>query len=606
MNTIRKILLLMTKAERHRGQFILFLLTIMALLETLGVASVMPFLVVLSDPGLIEENAILSRLYNFSLSHLINSEDQFLFLLGVCSFVVVILSSIYKMYTFYKMYDYLEMLRHSIASRLTKSYLDQPYAFFLGKDSSDISKAVLSEVDTVIATVVRPGYIMLSNVFVLIAIVGLLFIANPVLLLITGCILGVLYFGLYYRLRVYVRNLGEQRLTANKSRFAVLNEALNNIKFVKFYSRESDYIAKFRVQSRVFASSVAKFATLNQIPKYLVEAVAFGGLISLVLVLLAFAGGLKSASLAAILPTIGLYAFAIYRLQPAVQAIYSGFSGLKYGEQAVEALLTDIQSIDQKMLGLEEGRTVDFKSSAHLQNLSFAYENDGGAIGVLDKIDIKILAGSKIGVVGKTGAGKTTLIDIIMGLLAPTSGNLTIDGVRVSEADMQSWRKNIGYVPQEVILNDASIEENIAYGVSKDQVDTDRVVKCAELAQLDDFISKNTEHGYLTFVGERGVRLSGGQRQRLGIARALYHNPAVLVFDEATSALDLDTEKAVMSSLNIIGEDRTVIMITHRLSTLENCDRIIELDSGKVIFDGSFSAFRSENFEITDADNKLD
>lgn len=598
MSVYKKILLLMTPIERKRGLLILLLVTIMAMLETLGIASLMPFLAVLSDPSLIQDNKILSKGYQLSSSFLIKDEDQFLLLLGVISFVIIILSSMYKVYTYYKMYQFLEMLRHSVASRLTESFLYQPYTFFLTKDSSDITKTVLSEVDAVIGSVIRPTYLMIANSFVLIAVIVLLLIANPLILLTTAGLIGVLYFLIYYKLRIFIQSIGEQRLNANKSRFSVLNEALNNIKFVKFYARESDYVSKFRVESKTFANSVAKFLTLNQVPKYLIEGIAFGGLISLVLLLLAFDGGLKGGALGVILPTIGLYAFAVYRLQPALQGIFNGFSALKYGEVAIDNLLVDIQSVKeidkQKVLG----KNLEIKSSINLNDINFSYSES--SIKVLKKINLSIAAGSKIGVVGKTGSGKTTLIDIILGLLKPELGSLTIDGVKVDMSNISEWKKNIGYVPQDIILNDAPIVENIAYGVKKEKIDTQKVISCAKHAQLHDFVINSTTDGYQTYVGERGVRLSGGQRQRLGIARALYHDPAVLIFDEATSALDSETEIAVMQSLNSISKDRTVILIAHRLSTLENCDRIIRLEDGMVAFDGNFHEFCQENVKLED------
>jgi ABC-type multidrug transport system fused ATPase/permease subunit len=598
MSVYKKILLLMTPIERKRGLLILLLVTIMAMLETLGIASLMPFLAVLSDPSLIQDNKILSKGYQLSSSFLIKDEDQFLLLLGVISFVIIILSSMYKVYTYYKMYQFLEMLRHSVASRLTESFLYQPYTFFLTKDSSDITKTVLSEVDAVIGSVIRPTYLMVANSFVLIAVIVLLVIANPLLLLTTAGLIGALYFLIYYKLRLFIQSIGEQRLNANKSRFSVLNEALNNIKFVKFYARESDYVSKFRVESKTFADSVAKFLTLNQVPKYLIEGIAFGGLISLVLLLLAFDGGLKGGALGTILPTIGLYAFAVYRLQPALQGIFNGFSALKYGEVAIDNLLVDIQSVKeidkQKVLG----KNLEIKSSINLNDINFSYSES--SIKVLKKINLSIAAGSKIGVVGKTGSGKTTLIDIILGLLKPELGSLTIDGVKVDMSNISEWKKNIGYVPQDIILNDAPILENIAYGVKKEKIDTQKVISCAKHAQLHDFVINSTTDGYQTYVGERGVRLSGGQRQRLGIARALYHDPAVLIFDEATSALDSETEIAVMQSLNSISKDRTVILIAHRLSTLENCDRIIRLEDGMVAFDGNFHEFCRENVKSED------
>lgn len=598
MNIFKKILLLMTPSERKRSLFILFLVTIMAMLETLGIASLMPFLAVLSDPSLIQDNSILYKGYQMSSSFLIKNEDQFLLLLGIISFLIIIFSSIYKVYTYYKMYQFLEMLRHSVASRLTESFLFQSYSFFLTKDSSDITKTVLSEVDAVIGSVVRPTYIMIANFFVLIAVIVLLLIANPFLLLTTAGLIGILYFLIYYKLRLFIQQIGEQRLNANKSRFSVLNEALNNIKFVKFYARESDYVSKFRVESKTFAESVAKFLTLNQVPKYLIEGIAFGGLISLMLLLLTYAGGLKGGALGAILPTVGLYAFAVYRLQPALQGIFNGFSALRYGEIAIDNLSIDTQIVKEINTKRVLGENLDIKSSIELSNIDYSYSES--SMKVLKKINLSIPVGSKIGVVGKTGSGKTTLIDIILGLLKPESGSLIIDGVKVDKSNISGWKKNIGYVPQDIILNDASIIENIAYGVPRNKINIQKVISCAKHAQLHDFIINTSTEGYKTFVGERGVRLSGGQRQRLGIARALYHDPAVLVFDEATSALDSETEMAVMQSLNSISKNKTLILIAHRLSTLESCNRIIRLEHGRIAFDGDFSEFNSENNNQSD------
>ena len=276
-----------------------------------------------------------------------------------------------------------------------------------------------------------------------------------------------------------------------------------------------------------------------------------------------------------------------------MQGVFNGFSALKYGEIALDNLLIDRQSVKEIDRQRAFGEKLEIKSSIELRDIDYSYSETSPK--VLKKINLSIPAGSKIGVVGKTGSGKTTLIDTILGLLKPDSGSLVIDGVKIDMTNISDWQKNIGYVPQDIILNDAPIIENIAYGVPKNQINIQKVITCSKHAQLHEFIINTSTEGYKTFVGERGVRLSGGQRQRLGIARALYHDPSVLIFDEATSALDAETEVAVMKSLNSISENRTLILIAHRLSTLESCNRIIRLDHGKIIFDGDFSEFYATN-----------
>jgi ATP-binding cassette, subfamily B, bacterial PglK len=292
-------------------------------------------------------------------------------------------------------------------------------------------------------------------------------------------------------------------------------------------------------------------------------------------------GGLEQGAIGEILPMIGLYAFAAYRIKPAIHGIYSGFSSLKFGKPSVDKIHNDIKKHGDVILHKENIPKLDNNKCLSLQNLNYAYP--GSDKHALFDININIPFGTSVGIIGGTGAGKTTLVDIILGLLSPIEGSIKISGKKLYSDNIKSWQKSLGYVPQDIYLNDATISENIALGIPLNEIDNVQVHECAKIAQIHNFIDKELPMKYNTKVGERGVRLSGGQRQRIGIARALYRNPKVLVFDEATSALDAETERAVIKAINLLNQCKTMIFITHRLSTVKDCDQIINLEDGKVV-----------------------
>ena len=286
------------------------------------------------------------------------------------------------------------------------------------------------------------------------------------------------------------------------------------------------------------------------------------------------------------MPVVGLYVFAAYRLQPAIQSIFNGLSALRFGHGAVNSLYNDMQlktysndSCDNELL--------QFKKMISLHNLSFLYPNSTN-VG-LSGINFDIPFGTSVGIVGSTGSGKTTLVDILLGLLTPTNGCITVDNIKLDKSNIRSWQANLGYVPQEITLLDCSIGENISMGIPKKDIDWVFLEQCVRIAQIKEFIENELPQKYDTNVGERGIRLSGGQRQRIGIARALYHNPSVLVFDEATSALDSETEKAVVESIQSLSNKKTIITIAHRLSTVKDCEQIIMLEKGKIKKIGKYS-----------------
>lgn len=587
MSTLKKAYQLLTPLERKRGLWVLGLVIGMALLETAGIASVMPFLAVLGNPTIIETNATLKSVYVSSQSLGIRSAYDFLIALGAGTFLLIITISLYRTFTFYAMSRYIQMRRYSLGARLLETYLRQPYEFFLGRHSGEMGKTILSEVDHVIANVFVPVYNMVAYGLVLCAITTLLVFVNPWLALAAAGLLSGVYFVIHHVLKQRLTRLGSALVATDKRRYMTINEALGGIKAIKLLGCEQIYLGKFQDASKQFATIHTSNQILIQMPKYLIEAFAFGGIVAMIITLMIAGGGYTNNVLGEVLPVIGLYTFSAYRLQPAVQAIFQGFSCLRFGKAAVDNLYNDLYSNDSlDILALERPEKLKGKDSIILENLTYRYpsaEKDS-----LYDLNIEIPIGSSVGLVGSTGAGKTTLVDIILGLLQPTSGAIAVDGIPVTESRLRAWQQSLGYVPQEIFFTDASIAENIALGVRPDEIDYDQVVRCAQLAQAHDFILSELPNQYATVVGERGIRLSGGQRQRIGIARALYRDPEVLIFDEATSALDTVTEQALIEAIEELSQQKTVILIAHRLSTVKSCDLIVFLEHGQIKAMGKF------------------
>jgi len=597
VNTLIKSVALLTPHERKRGLLVLVLVMGMALLETAGVASVMPFLAILGNPEMLHTNFILRTLYTHAQSLGIGTPDDFLIVLGLGAFALIIVSAVYRTITHYAMNRFIEMRRHSIGRRLLEIYLRQPYSFFLDRHSGDMSKAILSEVDQLIQNVIRPAYNMVAYSLVLVTITALLLTVNPLLALLAAGLIGGLYALVLLAFKKKLMSLGGTLVSANKERFMAASEAFGGIKDIKLLGCEQSYIGRFQSPSQQFAATYASNLTINQIPKYLIEAFAFGGIIGIVVVLMVSAGGLGNNALGEILPIVGLYAFSAYRLQPAIHNIFAGLASLRYGQSIVDSLYADLHP-ENIPAQLPKTMSAPLKAKHSISLLQLSYTYSKAAKPALIDLNLEIPVGSIVGLVGSTGAGKTTLVDIILGLLRPSEGAIAVDGVPVADEQLRTWQQSLGYVPQEIFLTDTSVAENIALGIPKDELDQAQVERCARMAQVHDFIVQELPMQYQSLVGERGVRLSGGQRQRIGIARALYHNPEVLVFDEATSALDTVTEQAVMDAIDALAHQKTIILIAHRLSTVKNCDEIVLLDQGSIKAKGTYSELTENNLQF--------
>ena len=581
MHIIQKFLILLSKHERKNALILLFLILIMAFLDMIGVASILPFMAVLTNPSVVETNVILNKMFQISKLFGIENNDQFLYFLGVTVFILLIFSLAFKAFTTYVQLRFVNMREHSISKRFVESYLHQPYVWFLNKNSADLGKTILSEVSQIVAKGLKPLIELIAKGMIVLALIILLIVTDPQLALIIGFSLVLAYLLIYLFSLKYLNKLGKQRLENNKLRFLKINEAFGAIKEIKVGGHEEIYIKNYSKSSKTFARTQALAKIVSQMPRYALEGVAFGGIMLVILYLMSREGSFNNA-----LPIISLYAFAGYRLLPALQQVYHSFTRITFMNPSLEELSSEFKNL--KFLKTNDSKDKFFPTkSITLKNIYYSYPYSDRT--ALEDINIVIPAKSTVGIIGSTGSGKSTTVDIILGLLEAQKGTLEVDNTVITKQNFKNWQKSIGYVPQHIYLSDDSIAANIAFGIEPKKIDQNLVEKASKIANLHDFVTENLPQKYETIVGERGVRLSGGQRQRIGIARALYLDPQIIILDEATSALDNKTEELVMDAINSFKKDTTIILIAHRLNTLRNCEIIFELEKGRLINKGNFN-----------------
>ena len=575
MQTFKKLVFILTASERKSAIFLLIMIILMALFEVIGVASILPFITVLTSPNLIETNSILNWMFQTSNILGIENKDQFLLGLSAVVFVLLITSLAFKAFTTYLQIKFVQMRIFSLSKRLVEGYLNQEYSWFLSRHSADIGKTVLSEVDQVVGLGLSPLIDIIAKGIVTTALIILLVVLDPKLAVVVGLSLGGAYFLFFYIIKNYLNRIGEKSLKYNELRFKSVSEAFGAAKEIKIGSLEKFYINFFSKAAKNYARLNASNMIVAQLPRFFLEAIAFGGILLIIFYIIAQTGSFNNA-----LPIISLYVFAAYRLMPALQQIYSSFTRLTFVGPSLDKLYSDLKSIKKIDEDQYQG-ILPFNENITLKNVNYDYPNSSRT--ALRDISLSIPAKSMVGFIGPTGCGKTTTVDIILGLLEPQKGTLEIDGQKISKHNIRSWQRSIGYVPQHIYLSDDTVVSNIAFGIEDKKIDLGAVEKAAKIANLHEFVVDELPKKYQTTIGERGVRLSGGQRQRIGIARALYRNPKILILDEATSALDNQTEQEVMDSINNLSEEITVIIIAHRLNTLKKCNVIYKLNKGQII-----------------------
>ena len=589
MTSLRQAYALLSPSHRRGLLVLAALMLLSAILEMAGIASIMPFMSMVADPGIVDHNHWLSLTYHrFGF----DSPRSFMIFLGFVVLGVLFLSNLIAALTVWSILRFSFTAGRDLAQKMFSVYLNHPYVFFLNRNSSELVQNTLFEMGRTVNNVLIPLLTILARSTIALSILILLFSVNPSLALVAGTLLGGAYGLVYFGVRKTLARSGQEISRENARRTQVAYETFGGIKDIKILGREKTFFDLFQKPVERYALLQAQTQMISLLPRYALETMAFGGIIGIVLYLLSTGENLSTT-----LPLISLYALAGYRLMPALQQIFANWSTVRFNISAVERISRDIEALPENAQKQEvpppATRRLSLQTAIELDRVTFHYP--GREEAVLDDLSLVIPARTSIGLVGSTGSGKTTTLDILLGLLEPTGGSLKIDGQPVNRTNVRQWQATIGYVPQQIMLLDDTVLKNIAFGIPEQEIDRDKVVQAATLAHLHDFVTSDLREGYDTPIGERGVRLSGGQRQRIGIARALYHKPSVLVLDEATSALDNITENVIMEALNTLARDKTVIMVAHRLTTVRECDTIVVLDRGRVVDSGTYDALLERN-----------
>jgi len=590
IGSIRKFFSIVTQKERRKFYLLIFAMVFMGFTEIAGIGSISPFLSVVTNPDSIETNELLNALYTYGG---FSNTQSFVIGLGIAVLAFIVLRNLTAAAVRYVEIRFAEMVGYRLSKLLMAKYLGQPYVYFLNRNSAELSRNVLSEASAAVRSFLVPLLELMTKLFTIIAILTFLIILDPAVSLMVAAILGGIYGILYLAVKKVLFEIGKKRLDANRERFQVVNEAFGGIKDVKLLAKESVFLKIFSRAAKNTARYQIRRKIIGSFPKYALDTVVFGSMIAVVISLIVTRGG----EITEFISILGVYIIAAYRLMPALDAVFKHVANIRGSQAIVDVLAEELGVVSEAEERAEASRPaaqrMPFTRDLALRNIFYTYP--GAKNPVIAGQSLTIKKNTTVGFVGPTGCGKTTLVDIILGLLRADSGELAADGAPITEENLRSWQANMGYVPQSIYLCDDSVANNIAFGVPSGSVDMERVVKAAEIAHLDEFIRTEMPQGYDTPVGEKGIRLSGGQRQRIGIARALYNDPEILVLDEATSALDNVTERIVMEAIEELSGKKTIILIAHRLSTLRDADAIFLMKKGEIIASGSYDELLESN-----------
>jgi ATP-binding cassette, subfamily B, bacterial PglK len=561
MNYIQKIhSLLDKKNKRHLAWLFLFSVFI-SVVETIGISAIMPFIDITTNFDNIHSNQYYQRVFDFFD---FKKEVNFAIVFGLVLFGFYVFRAGVNLLYSYVMANFTENLYAQITSKLFKIYLTMPYQVFTNKNSSYLTKAIITEA-SLISKVVSSVLLMMSEAFVIIFLYILMMIVSWKITLVFTVVLSIKMLFLTKTIFKKIKSVGKIREKTQAQFYEIINRFFGNFKQSKLQGKDRIEATRneFSVVVNKYAKVNATGSFLSTFPRLFLETIGFS-LIVLLLVILLY---LNQGDVAYILPTLSLFAIALYRLLPSVNRIVNGYNALLYFHKSIDVIDEELKTEQEDL----EGKIIKFKDKIKLTNIDFSYQEKK----VLSGINLTINKGEKIAFIGESGSGKSTLVDLIIGLYRFNQGEMKIDGILVDESNVQNWRSQIGYIPQQVYLFDGTIAQNVCFGRDLDKSLLESALKQANIL---DFLQ--TKQGVDTLVGEGGIQLSGGQKQRIAIARALYGRPEVLVLDEATSALDEETEKKIMHEIYKTSQNKTLIIVAHRLSTIKGCDKVYQLEDG--------------------------
>jgi len=560
---IKKLNFILTKKDKQYLIFLLFMSVIVSLVEVVGVGIIMPFISVATDFDNIFNNKYFNMIYNFFN---FNSPVSFVVAFGVILILFYIFRSLFNLFYFYLLNRFSQSRYSILAYRLFENYLGMHYIDFINRNSSHLIKTLVNEANNLVQLISNVLF-MMSEFFITVFIYSMLLYVNwKMTILLTLFLLANIWI-LKKVVSRKIKKAGEIRNQMQENFYEIINASFGNFKIIKLKGNDKEILNKFNNASFGYAHANITNQTLSQVPRLFLEAIGFSLIAIIVIYLvLKYHADIKGA-----LPILSMFVLGLYRLMPSVNRIYSAYNQILFYSESLEITHNDL-IYEPEELG---DANTEFKEKIELKDITFAY----GKKDVLKNINLEIKKGEKVGIIGESGSGKSTLVDLIIGLYRPKKGGIFIDNYELNEKNLKSWRKKIGYIPQSIYLVDGTIAENVAFG---EKIDEERVKKVLKMANILEFLETHHE-GIYTKVGENGVKLSGGQKQRVAIARALYNDPEILILDEATSALDNETEANIMDEIYKAGKSKTMIIVAHRVSTLDKCNKIIELKSGKIL-----------------------
>lgn len=584
-NLFSGLMKILNKEQKTKMAILQVLFLVSAVVQVGGIASIAPFIAVISNPSVIDTNPVLSFLYDYFKS---TSLTEFLIIYALLVAAFILVSNTVSALVLWLLFHFAVNTGAELQQRLYSKYMANSYVYFANNNSSELIANITAQIPRFVYMVIQPSLLLISQAFVALIIVSGLFYLDPVLALTSSILVLSIYLAIYMLLRKKMEEAGETLTEVAKRKLILLSESIIGIREVKLLDIEEWYKEELNKTTLSGLNAQAFSGLAGDLPKFVVETIVFISILGLAIYLITTQGENGSA-----MSTLSLYALAGYKLLPAAQTVYKGLSSLKANGSVINEIEKQLRNAERDI-----PPESDNSRSAHIElknNRSFGislkkvtYSYPNSDINVISGIDMNISENTLNSLVGGSGAGKSTIANLILGLLEPSEGVITVGGEVITSQNLKSWQSNIGYVPQSIFLIDDSFERNIAFGIPADRINSDRVKLAAKRANIHEFIVEQ-EQGYGTPVGENGGRLSGGQRQRIGIARALYKNPSILVLDEATSALDTITEALILKEISYLSSSMTVIMIAHRLSTIVNSDQIFVFKAGTIEASGSYS-----------------